>query len=132
MAFKIKTVRTGQEKVFSVKEILEFLGEKVNDEILIQGKTYRISSFEEITSDNGGSSSTWQSQSYTVNKDAQTQFPFADSFTSTDSLFLTVNHVLYSYGNDKDFHIEDHLLHWHGAFDLEQADQVEIKYLKTI
>ena len=36
MAFTLKEVRTGQQHTFSAKEILELIGDRINDEIIIR------------------------------------------------------------------------------------------------
>lgn len=47
MTFKLKNVRTGSTQTFSGKKILECLGDKINDNITIDGETYYISSYSE-------------------------------------------------------------------------------------
>lgn len=132
MAFRLKTIRNNQSQILSIEKILELLGEKINDEIRIDGKAYRISSFESLTDASSGTAQIWQTQNLIVEMDSQEQFPFSDHFTDTDSLFLLVNNSLYSYGINKDYHIESNTIYWHGDFNIETSDEVYLKYLKTI
>ena len=48
MAFRIKRLGAQEPETFSVVEILKLLGDKVNDEIRINGLAYRLSSVQEI------------------------------------------------------------------------------------
>lgn len=133
MAFKLKSIRDDQSQIFSIQKILEVLGEKVNDEIFIDGKAYRISSFEDLSGGgDGGAVSTWQIQRFVITENTQNQFPFPDRFNDTESLFLVLNQALYSYGKDKDYHIENNSLYWHGDFELEVSDHLYLKYLKSL
>ena len=51
MGFTLRHLRTGETKAFSTKEVLEMLGDPVNDEIIVHNEVYRISSF--VGTDNG-------------------------------------------------------------------------------
>ncbi len=45
MGFTLRHLRTGETKAFSTKEVLEMLGDPVNDEIVVHNEVYRISSY---------------------------------------------------------------------------------------
>lgn len=129
MGFTLKHLRTAEVKSFSTKEILEILGDKINDEILLNGEVYRISSF--VATDGGDYTPPtfeWKTVTLSALKGASI-FPF--NFTSeTTGLFLTINGILYEYGIDKDFHVENGKLLWHGGFTLEATDIILVKWLK--
>ena len=44
MEFTLTQLRTGETKNFGIKDLLEFLGDKINDEIIMGSEVYRISS----------------------------------------------------------------------------------------
>jgi hypothetical protein len=48
MAFTLTQVRTGEQKNFSVREILEHLGDPINNEIIIHGESYRINNVQGV------------------------------------------------------------------------------------
>ena len=134
MAFTLRSVRTGQIHNFSAKEILELIGDRINDEIIIGGEVYRISSCVDYSLGGGGTSSSgsidWITLELTMAANGETVFYNPEIITDTDSVFLTVNSVLYQYGVDRDFHIEGDRLFWHGGFDLEMNDRVVLRYPK--
>jgi hypothetical protein len=130
MGFKLKHIRSGEEKDFSTKEILELLGDKINDEIVLGKGVFRISSF--VATD--GSDFTpptfeWMNQAFVVATKGTTTFPFVAT-SETKGLFFSVNGTLYQYGTSRDFHVALGSLIWHGAFDLEPTDSVIVKWLK--
>jgi len=138
MGFTLTHIRTGQKKSFTTKALLEILGDRVNDEIRINGERYRISS---ATSSDSGSGTgeypaswrpDWKKVDITVLVWGQTQFPFSASFSDPEGLFLVVNGALYDYGLKSAFHINNGILYWHGAFILEVHDTIYIKYLTLI
>jgi hypothetical protein len=133
MAFTLKEIRTGQLRTFSAKEILELIGDRINDEIIIRDEVYRISSCVDFSLGGGTSSGTidWITLELTMESNGETVFYNPELITDTDSVFLTVNSVLYQYGVDRDFHIEGDRLFWHGGFDLEMTDRVVLRYPKT-
>ena len=131
MAFKLNTVRDNNSKVFTIEKILELLGEKVNDEIRIDGKAYHISSFESLVG-SSGEIQIWQIQDFVIETNNQEQFPFAENISNTQNLFLIINNLVYSYGQSNDYHIENNTLYWHGDFNIEITDKIYLKYLKTI
>ena len=129
MAFTLKERRSGNRHSLSVLEILRHIGDSINDEIIINEKVYLISSFQEQDSPGGsGTSIDWLSKELVITTNDATTFNFQESISDTDSIFLTVNNVLYQYGPNKDYHIQDSLLYWHGGFSLETSDSIIIKY----
>ena len=44
MEFTLTQLRTGETQNFGIKDLLEFLGDKINDEIIMGSEVYRISS----------------------------------------------------------------------------------------
>ena len=42
MGFTLRHLRTGETKAFSTREVLEMLGDPVNDEIVVHNEVYRI------------------------------------------------------------------------------------------
>ena len=135
MAFTLKEVRTGQLRTFSAKEILELIGDRINDEIIIRDEVYSISSCVDFSLGGGGGTSSgvidWITLELIMESNGETVFYNPEVINDTDSVFLTVNSVLYQYGVDRDFHIEGDRLFWHGSFDLEMTDRVVLRYPKT-
>ena len=133
MAFSLRTVRDNDSKVFSIRKILELLGENINDEILIDGKAYRISSFLALDGGSGtGESSVWISTQLLVRENKQTIFTLSETINSLDEIQLFINGILYPYGLNESYHILSTLLYWHGGFDLELSDRVMLKYNQII
>lgn len=133
MAFTLKELRSGQTKTFTLKEVLKFLGDAVNDEILIGEERYRISSCQELGGDGNPAAILidWVSLELVIIANGENTFFFPDTIIDTDSIFLTVNNVLYQYGQSYDYHIQDDRLYWHGPFELETTDRVILKYPST-
>jgi hypothetical protein len=129
MAFTLQDVRNGQHKIFSLQVILSFLGDYINDEIVIDGEAYRISSLVE-TGGSGGqiSNLVWIQQSLTVSENGQTAFPVLLLTEDLDSLQLSVNRINYFHGAALDFHVESGVLDWHAGFALETTDQMILRY----
>jgi len=132
VAFSLRTIRDNQSKVFSIRKILELLGEEINDEISIDGKAYRISSFLSLDGGGTGQSIIWESLDLIVTKNAQLQFPIGELFGDFINTQLFINGVLYAYGLTESYHIVTNTLWWHGDFDLEISDRVVLKFSKTI
>lgn len=130
MAFLINEVRTGVAKTFSAKEILLLIGDAINDEIIIGGEVYRISSCQEINTGlvDGVFVMDWISRELEVRFDHDTVFYIPDIIVDKESAFLTVNNVLYSHGIESDYHIEGDRIYWHGGFDLEPTDKLVVRY----
>ena len=129
MAFRVQSIRTGEYFTFSAKEILHLIGDSINDEINLDGEVYRISTCEELVSGNGAIANIdWQADTLEINSNGETVFYFPAQVSDTQSLFLTVNNVLYSYGVDADFHVQDNRLYWHGQFQLETDDNMVVRY----
>ncbi|MFN6377880.1 MAG: hypothetical protein ACK4WD_01295 [Flavobacteriales bacterium] len=129
MGFTLRHLRTAEVEHFSTKELLEILGDKINDEILLKGEVYRISSFE--ATDGGDFTPPtfeWAQVQLTATNGASS-FPFTSS-TETLGLFLTINGILYQYGQTKDFHVAGGELLWHGSFPIEAKDVILVKWLK--
>lgn len=133
MAFSLKDLRTGQSKAFTLKEVLKFLGDAVNDEIVIGDQTYSISSCQELGGDGTPApiSIDWITLELVIESNGENTFFFPDTIVDTDSIFLTVNNVVYQYGVRFDYHIQDDRLYWHGPFELETTDRVILKYPST-
>jgi hypothetical protein len=136
MAFTLKEIRTGQLRTFSAKEILELIGDRINDEIIIRDEVFRISSCMDLSLGDLGSGSSanidWITLELNIASNGETVFYNPELITDTDSVFLTVNSVLYQYGVNRDFHIQGNHVFWHGGFDLEITDRVVLRYPKTI
>ena len=133
MAFTLKDIRTGQIHSFTLQEVLKYLGDSVNDEIMIGEEVFRISSFQELGGGEGGSVSIdWVILGITVENNGETSFYFPGVVQDSESVFLTINNVLYQYGIGQDYHIQGDRLYWHGPFALETTDQVILKYPTTI
>lgn len=133
MAFTLKELRTGQTKTFTLKEVLGFLGDSINDEIIIDEQIFRISSCQELGGDGSPISVNidWVTLQLVIETDGENTFFFPETIIDTDSIFLTVNNVVYQYGQSFDYHIQDDRLYWHGPFSLEISDQVLLKYPTT-
>lgn len=133
MAFRVKTLRTGEYFTFTAKQILHLIGDSVNDEIVIDGETFRISTCHEIETGTGvGGNIDWQAEAVVIPSNGESAFYFPVPVLDTQSLFLTVNNVLYNYGIEADFHIEGDRLYWHGRFPLETDDEMIIRYPSPI
>lgn len=129
MGFTLRHLRTAEVEHFSTKELLEILGDKVNDEILLNGEVYRISSFEATDSgDFVAPTFLWESIQLQAANNA-TIFPFTGS-SETIGLIFSINGVLYEYGLTKDFHVENGQLIWHGGFSIDAKDRLVVKWLK--
>ena len=133
MAFSLRTTRDNHLKVFSIKKILELLGESINDEINIDGRAYLISSFVALDGGSGtGQNIIWNTLELVVLNDAQQVFSLSESITDFTNIQLLVNGVLYAYGITESYHISGDNLYWHGDFSLEISDQIFLKYSKII
>lgn len=133
MAFTLTHIRTGEQINFTIRDILQMLGDPINNEILIQGESYRINN---VQGDIGGGSSDgstwradWQKIPMTVGVSGQTQFSISINTSDPEGLFLAVNGAIYDYGINSAFDIDSGTLNWHGGFNLEPSDHVYIKYL---
>lgn len=133
MAFTLTHIRTGEQRDFSILEILQLLGDPINNEIIIRGESYRIN---DVQGDFGGGSpngstwrADWQKIPMTVGESGQTQFSISINTSDPEGLFLAVNGAIYDYGINSAFDIDSGTLNWHGGFNLEPSDHVYIKYL---
>ena len=132
MGFTLRHILTGESRNFSTKEILEMLGDTVNDEIIVHDEVYRISSFSATDSGDGTVPKlVWQNINFKLSPKVETQniFPFVLD-TDGSNLFFTVNGVVYEYGSDKDYHTDGKFLYWHGGFNLDFNDIIYVKYLE--
>ena len=131
MAFTLTHIRTGEQETFTLQVLLEKLGDPINDEITINGETYRIGSMEETGGGTGCTtvSSNWQRTVIEVSQSDQSEFEVDINTSDPEGLFLVVNGALFDYGQNGAFHIEGTTLFWHGRFNLSPTDQVYIKYL---
>jgi len=133
MAFRLKKVINGEEKVFLIQKFLEILGEPTNDEIQIDGEAYRISSFIALDGGSGiGQITIWQSMELSIIENSQNLFTLSESITDIASVQLYVNGIFYKYGNQESYHIQGGNLYWHGDFNLEITDYIYLKYSKAI
>ncbi len=133
MAFTLKKVINGEEHVFTVRKFLELMGDIANDEIILDGEIYRISSFLNMDSGSGtGTGYVWQIMTLSVSQSGQETVTLTEAITETISLQLIINGVAYAYGSSKSYHISQSNLYWHGGFDLDPMDTVYLKYLKAI
>ena len=132
MAFSLSKVGNGERITFSDKLILEILGDVINDEIHIDGEAYRISSFINIGGEGSGQTYVWETIDISITQNNQTEFSINQDIDDPTNIFLIINHVLYRYGLNQDFHIANQLLYWHGGFDLEPTDQMYLRFLTTI
>lgn len=127
MPFILKKVRSGENKTFTAREILGLIGDKINDEIIIEGEVFRISSCQEI-SGGGLFIMDWISRILDIRFDGDTVFFMPDTIEDKESVFLTVNNVLYTHGVLADYHIEADRIYWHGSFALETTDKMVVRY----
>jgi len=133
MAFTLTKIRTGEQQNFTVREILELLGDPINNEIVIRGESYRINNVQGDLSSGGSDTITWRADwqkiPITVGSSGQTQFSVNVNTNDPEGLFLAVNGAIYDYGVNSAFDISSGTLNWHGGFNLEPTDHVYIKFL---
>lgn len=131
MAFTLTHIRTGEQKEFSIKEILQLLGDPINNEISIGGESYRINDVQGDIGGGGGGNmrADWQKIPMVVEQSGQTEFSIDINTADPEGLFLAVNGAIYDYGINSAFDIDSGTLNWHGGFNLEPTDHVYIKYL---
>jgi hypothetical protein len=132
MAFTLTQISTGEQKDFNIREILELLGDPINDEIRIRGQIYRIGDVQgDLTGGGNGGSvrADWKKYALAVTQTGQNSFDVNLNTDDPEGLFLVVNGALYDYGTDGAFHIEGTRLYWHGRFTLELTDIIYLKYL---
>ena len=138
MAFTLTQLRTGEQKNFSVLEILELLGDPINNEIIIRGESYRINNVQGDLGGGGGNTNggnwkaDWQKIPLTIGTSGQNQFAVNVNTSDPEGLFLAVNGAIYDYGVNSAFDINSGTLNWHGGFNLEPTDHVYIKYLTLV
>ncbi len=133
MAFTLKKVINGEERLFSSQNFLEIIGDVTNDEIKIHGEAYRISSY---VSQESGSGATliyeWKVIVLPVSQLGQQALTLPELIVETKRAQLIINGVCYPYGTENTYHIELNTLFWHGGFGLEPADNIYLKYIKVI
>ncbi len=134
MLFKLTNIRNRIQKTFSTKDLLNLIGDRVNDEIRFGKERYRISSLEDL--DSGGPTSgnlvwrpEWNKTNLAVSISGQVEFHFEPNINDPEGLFLVVNGALFDHGSHSAFHVDEGVLHWHGRFSLEPTDVVYVKYL---
>jgi hypothetical protein len=132
MAFSLSKVVNGERITFSDKLIMEMLGDVINDEIHIDGEAYRISSFISVGGEGSGQTYVWVTIDILITQNNQTEFSINQDIDDPSNIFLVINHVLYRYGQNRDFHIANQWLYWHGGFDLEPTDQMYLRFLTTL
>jgi len=126
MGFSLKEIRSGAPELFDLQAILNLLGDTINDEIELGENRYRITSFQEIGSGGTGASNTWTSFAISIPNVGTSIFSLEGRLIDVSNLFLSLNNVLYKYGQD--FSIESGNLHWQGAFELEPSDSLQLRY----
>ncbi len=130
MAFQLTALNGEQPDVFTTKEILDILGDPVNDEIVLRGKPYRLSTFEAV----GGEDGTPLLPIFRVHEfdiagsSNPTEFPFRET-SKIDGILCTLNGLVLLQGVDKDFHIDHGVFYWHGNTDLSSTDSLVIRFL---
>ncbi|MBU6177890.1 MAG: hypothetical protein KGO80_09035 [Bacteroidetes bacterium] len=137
MAFRIQRVGATESETFSMIDILRILGDKVNDEIKINGHAYRLSTVQEFGGDGGSVDPSliplptvdWIRTPLDIITAGQTNFQVNVPISDPEGLLLVVNGAMYDYGNDAAFHMEGNNLYWHGGFTLEITDRIYLKYL---
>ena len=128
MAFTLIHLLSGEDREFSTKDLLELLGDTVNDEIVIKGQVYRPSTLVELPGTCGSSSPMiFRTLLYEVENDETTEFIFQYQLNLL-SILLTHNRKLCDYGENLDFHIDHGMLIWHGT-PLLNGDRIMIRYL---
>jgi hypothetical protein len=133
MTFKLKNIQTGLFQNFRIKQILELLGDTIDDQLRIKDQVFEISScIETDSSGTGINSFQWVKNILTVSVAGQTEFVFPHEILDTEGLFLTINGILCEYGQNADFYIANGKLIWNGVYQLEQVDKINIKYLQII
>ena len=132
MAFSLSKVLDGERITFSDKLILEILGDAINDEIQIDGEAFRISSFISIGGEGSGQTYVWETIDILITQNNQTEFSINQDIDDPTNIFLIINHVLYRYGYQQNFHIANRILYWHGGFEREPTDQMYLRFLTTI
>ena len=137
MAFSIQRVGATESETFSMIDVLRILGDKVNDEIKINGHAYRLSTVQEFGGDGGSvdpsliplPSVDWIRTPLDIIIAGQTNFQVNIPINEPEGLLLVVNGAMYDYGSDAAFHMEGNNLYWHGGFTLEITDRIYLKYL---
>ena len=137
MAFSIQRVGATESETFSMIDVLRILGDKVNDEIKINGHAYRLSTVQEFVGDGGSvdpsliplPSVDWIRTPLDIITAGQTNFQVNVPINDPEGLLLVVNGAMYDYGSDAAFHMEGNNLYWHGGFTLEITDRIYLKYL---
>ncbi len=133
MAFSLNKVIDGQRRVFQLQKILEILGDSTNDEIILDGQAFRISSFIALNTGNGsGLNSIWLELIISVQYANQNQFNIGSALETNDSIQLFINGIYYPYNRPDTFHINNSILHWHGNFSLDVDDEIILKFHKSI
>jgi hypothetical protein len=127
MAFILQNIRSGEEKEFSIKDLLSILGDPINDEIKIGKKKYRISSCQELSSA-AGQEKQWIKTTLNVTENGQSQFNISIDQNDTEGIFMVVNNLVYDYNTS--FYVDASKVYWTGDFPLEINDQIYIKQLK--
>ena len=137
MAFSIQRVGATESETFSMIDVLRILGDKVNDEIKINGHAYRLSTVQEFGDDGGSVDPSliplptvdWIRTPLDIITAGQTNFQVNIPINDPEGLLLVVNGAMYDYGSDAAFHMEGNNLYWHGGFTLEITDRIYLKYL---
>jgi hypothetical protein len=123
MTFQITTLN-GQTRTLGIQHLLGLLGDAINDEIVIGGDAYRISTAIETGS--GATAVDWVLTPLRVDQPGQVRFAIPQAISDPESAFFTINNVDYLHGIH--FHFEAQELIWHDAFALDVTDELYLKY----
>jgi hypothetical protein len=127
MAFRLVHIITGETADFSTQDVLDILGDPINDEIVIKGEVYRLSTFEDAGGDGSLPQVVFRTTEFIVPDSETVDFQFIND-ASPDSVLLTLNGKVCIYGEDKDFHIAHNVILWHGGL-LHTNDIIVARYL---
>ncbi len=94
MAFTLTHIRTGEQRDFTIREILQLLGDPVNNEILIRGESYRINNVQGDIGGGGNWRADWQKIPMAVEQSGQTEFSIDLNTNDPEGLFLAVNDLI--------------------------------------
>jgi hypothetical protein len=105
MGFTLQKVNTEEIITFSTKDLLNLLGDPVNDEIQLLGNTYRISSYFDDTGGYLPPAVVFGVLEFVVDVNTNNLFNIGNIDPMSDATLLTVNGITYRYGANKDYHL---------------------------
>jgi hypothetical protein len=127
--FSLKKIRSNKIDSFSIKAILERLGDPINDEIQLGEYCYRLSSFDPIPSELL-SEKPYDNFEISIPSTGSSVFSLEGRQVDISTLLLTVNNILYKYAVD--YTISSGNLIWSGGFDLEPSDSLWLRYREIV